>query len=236
MALKQRKQITGTTEQINQYAGVEGQLVWDKSAKTLVGMSGTAGKNYPLAPKAYVDNEVSKVNSEATKKADKTYVDQQLAKKQPIGDYATNTALTQGLAGKANSSHTHTKSQITDFPAIPDTSTLIPKSGARGNLAGYETTNTGVSMGRGITINRNSPDSQYYELEGITDAINVINVEDGATGETWTKTVYIANGSVGLASKWKWVGGNAPTMKFPGVLVLHWNNAGGIANYVGGVS
>ena len=87
MALKQRKQITGTTEQINQYAGVEGQLVWDKSAKTLVGMSGTAGKNYPLAPKAYVDNEIKKVNAE-------------VAKKQPQGNYATTAQVTEGLAGK----------------------------------------------------------------------------------------------------------------------------------------
>lgn len=49
MAIKQRKQVTGTTAQINAYAGVEGQLVWDKDKKTLVGMSGTAGTNYPLA-------------------------------------------------------------------------------------------------------------------------------------------------------------------------------------------
>lgn len=81
MAVKERKQITGTTAQINAYEGHEGQIVWDKEKKTLVGMSGTAGKNYPLAPKAYVDNEV--------------------AKKQPKGDYATNAKLTEGLAGKA---------------------------------------------------------------------------------------------------------------------------------------
>lgn len=80
MAVKERKQITGTTAQINAYEGHEGQIVWDKEKKTFVGMSGTAGKNYPLAPKEYVDNEV--------------------AKKQPKGDYATNAQLTEGLAGK----------------------------------------------------------------------------------------------------------------------------------------
>lgn len=57
MAIKERKQITGTTEQINAYAGHEGQIVWDKDKKTFVGMSGTAGENYPLAPQAYVDNQ-----------------------------------------------------------------------------------------------------------------------------------------------------------------------------------
>lgn len=57
MAIKERKQITGTTEQINAYAGHEGQIVWDKDKKTFVGMSGTAGENYPLAQQAYVDNQ-----------------------------------------------------------------------------------------------------------------------------------------------------------------------------------
>lgn len=61
MAVKERKQITGTTEQINAYAGHEGQIVWDKEKKTLVGMSGTAGKNYPLAPQEYVDTKINEV-------------------------------------------------------------------------------------------------------------------------------------------------------------------------------
>ena len=59
MTIKQRKQVTGTTEQINAYAGVEGQLVWDKSKKTLVGMSGTAGINYPLATSKEVTDTAS---------------------------------------------------------------------------------------------------------------------------------------------------------------------------------
>ena len=57
MAIKERKQITGTTAQIDAYEGHEGQIVWDKDKKTFVGMSGTAGKNYPLAPQAYVDTK-----------------------------------------------------------------------------------------------------------------------------------------------------------------------------------
>ena len=60
MAIKEREQITGTTAQIQAYAGHEGQIVWDKEKKTFVGMSGTAGTNYPLAQKEYVDNEVAK--------------------------------------------------------------------------------------------------------------------------------------------------------------------------------
>lgn len=63
MAIKERKQITGTTSQINAYAGHEGQIVWDKDKKTLVGMSGTAGTNYPIATEAYADNKVSILES-----------------------------------------------------------------------------------------------------------------------------------------------------------------------------
>lgn len=57
MALKERKQITGTTAQIQAYAGHEGQIVWDKEKKTFVGMSGTAGENYPLVQQAYIDTQ-----------------------------------------------------------------------------------------------------------------------------------------------------------------------------------
>lgn len=57
MAIKERKQITGTTAQINAYEGHEGQIVWDKDKKTFVGMSGTAGENYPLASKEYADSK-----------------------------------------------------------------------------------------------------------------------------------------------------------------------------------
>lgn len=39
---------------------------------------------------------------------------------QPAGDYATNPALTSGLSGKANTSHTHAYSTLTGLPVIPD--------------------------------------------------------------------------------------------------------------------
>lgn len=38
--------------------------------------------------------------------------------KQAKGDYATTKALNDGLVGKANSSHTHTVSQITDMSNV----------------------------------------------------------------------------------------------------------------------
>ena len=102
MAIKQRKQITGTTEQINAYAGVEGLLVWDKTKKKLVGMSGTAGTNYPMASESHTHSI-----------SDVTGLQPALDGKQTKGDYATNTALSNGLAGKANSSHTPTIANVT---------------------------------------------------------------------------------------------------------------------------
>lgn len=91
MAIKQRKQLTGTTEQINAYAGVEGQLVWDKTKKKWVGMSGTAGTNYPMASESHTHSISNVTNLQST-----------LDGKQPKGDYATTTALTEGLKKKEN--------------------------------------------------------------------------------------------------------------------------------------
>lgn len=217
MAIKERKQITGTEAQIKGYAGHNGVLAYATDTKHLHVFSGTAGTTTKLANMSDIPAPV-----DISGKADKTYVDTELAKKQAKGDYATNTALTQGLAGKANTSHTHTKSQITDFPAIPDTSTLIPKSGNRGALAGYESSTIG------IIVSDTSKDSQT--------ASDAITVKQGTSGTTWTKVMYMTSGSVSLGAYWKWSGGRAPTLKFPGVLVCHWNDTGGIANYIAGAS
>lgn len=217
MAIKERKQITGTEAQIKGYAGHNGVLAYATDTKHLHVLSGTAGTTTKLANVSDIPAPV-----DISGKADRTYVDTELAKKQANGDYATNTALTQGLAGKADSSHTHTKSQITDFPDIPDTSTLIPKSGNRGAIAGYE------SSTRGIIVSDTSADS-------LTSS-DAISVKQGTSGTTWTKVMYMTSGSVSLGAYWKWSGGSAPTLKFPGVLVCHWNNTGGIANYIAGAS
>lgn len=217
MAIKERKQITGTEAQIKGYAGHNGVLAYATDTKHLHVFSGTAGTTTKLANVSDIPAPV-----DISGKADKTYVDTELAKKQAKGDYATTSALTSGLAGKANTSHTHTKSQITDFPTIPDTSTLIPKSGNRGAIAGYE------SSTRGIIVSDTSADS-------LTSS-GAISVEQGTSGTTWTKVMYMTSGSVSLGENWKWSGGSAPTLKFPGVLVCHWNDTGGIATYTAGVS
>lgn len=97
MAIIERKQLTGTTQQINAYAGHQGQLAFDKTTKHLHVLSGTAGASTKLANVSDIPAPVN-----ISGKADKTYVDTELAKKQTKGDYATTTALTEALNKKEN--------------------------------------------------------------------------------------------------------------------------------------
>lgn len=210
MAIKQRKQITGTTAQIKSFAGHEGVLAFDKTTKHLHVLSGTAGKTTELANKSDIP-----APQDISGKADKTYVDQQLATKEAKGTayskaesdgkYSTKAEVTQGLAGKAPTAHTHTRSQITDFPSIPDASTLIPKSGNRGALKGYETyTQDGSHL-----INKQSQDSNLVVSTQLT-------IEAPSTDECYTKVVHWNCGpgsTVTLPQYGYWSGGSAPEIK-----------------------
>lgn len=213
MAIKQRKQLTGTTEQINAYAGVEGQLVWDKTKKKWVGMSGTAGTNYPMASESHTHSISNVTNLQST-----------LDGKQPKGDYATTKALTDGLAGKANKAHTHAVADVTDLQTTLNTiNDKIPKTGDRGALAGYSTSAVGT------TVDASAQDSQYATSGTVT-------VKNGATGQAWTKVVKMSAGTVTLESNWTWVDGEAPELSFPCLLICHWNNDKGIAGIVKGAA
>lgn len=214
MAIKQRKQLTGTTEQINAYAGVEGQLVWDKTKKKWVGMSGTAGTNYPMASESHTHSISNVTNLQST-----------LDGKQPKGDYATTKALTDGLAGKANTSHTHAVADVTDLQTTLDSlnGDKIPKTGNRGALAGYSTSAVGT------TVDASAKDSQYATSGAVT-------VKNGATGQAWTKVVKMSAGTVTLESNWAWVDGEAPKLSFPCLLICHWNDDKGIAGVVKGAA
>jgi hypothetical protein len=205
MAIKERKQITGTEAQIKGYAGHNGVLAYATDTKHLHVLSGTAGTTTELANRTDIPD--------ITGKADTTYVNAELTKKQPKGDYATNTALTQGLAGKANSSHTHTKNQITDFPTIPD---AILKNGDRGAIAGYE---QWTKVGATTTLNVSSGDSLLMETAG---AEATITVQVGSIGQVATKFVWVSNSNKRITIKGNvsWFGENAPTLNKSTVLLL----------------
>lgn len=197
MAIKERKQITGTEAQIKGYAGHNGVLAYATDTKHLHVLSGTAGTTTELANRTDIPD--------ITGKADTTYVNAELTKKQPKGDYATNTALTQGLAGKANSSHTHTKSQITDFPTIPD---AILKKGNRGAIAGYE---QWTKVGATTTLNVSSGDSLLMQPAG---AAATITVQAGSVDQVATKLVWVynSNNSITINGTVGWFAGEAPTL------------------------
>lgn len=208
MAIKERKQITGTEAQIKGYAGHNGVLAYATDTKHLHVLSGTAGTTTKLANMSDIPAPV-----DISGKADKTYVDTELAKKQAKGDYATNTALTSGLAGKANSSHTHTKSQIMDFPTIPD---AILKKGNRGAIAGYE---QWTKVGDTTTLNVSSGDSLLMEVAG---AAATITVQAGAINQIATKLVWVSNSNKSITIKGNvgWFGENAPTLNKSTVVLL----------------
>lgn len=202
---------------------------------TLSGYVTTDTLTEELAKKANASHthttaQVTGLDTALAGKADKTYVDTELAEKQNKGDYATTSALTSGLAGKANSSHTHTKSQITDFPEIPDTSTLVPKTGARGSVAGWEA--SGRYTQSTVTITKDSPDT-LTEKVGMLPATGVaFTVPNGDGATTFTKVVKVYNADTfSLGGNWKWAGNKAPEMK-QGFVVLHWNNNAGVANLI----
>lgn len=216
MAIKERKQITGTEAQIKGYAGHNGVLAYATDTKHLHVLSGTAGATTKLANMSDIPAPV-----DISGKADKTYVDTELAKKQTKGDYATTSALTSGLAGKANSSHTHTIANVTDLQEALNSA--IPKTGNRGALAGYSTSAVGT------TVDASAKDSQYATSGAVT-------VKNGATGQTWTKVVKLSAGTVTLGTNWSWVDGADPQLKYPCLLVCHWNQDKGVAGIIAGVA
>lgn len=191
-------------------------------------LSGLATKNElqtGLAGKANASHthtvaEITNLNSTLSGYVTTDTLTTELAKKQAKGDYATTSDLTSGLSGKADSSHTHTIANVTGLQDALNAT--IPKSGNRGALAGYSSSATGT------TVNATSGDSMYASAN--------VTVANGASGQTWTKVVKLSAGTVSLGTGWAWVGGEAPELKYPCLLVCHWNQDKGIAGIVAGVA
>lgn len=156
----------------------------------------------------------------ATKATNATKASQDASGNDIPTTYATKSEVNTGLAGKANSSHTHTIANVTGLQDALNAA--IPKSGNRGALAGYSSSATGT------TVNATSCDSMY--------ASGNVTVANGETGQTWTKVITMDVGFVTLGTNWSWVGGEAPELKYPFLLVCHWNKNQGIAGIVKGVA
>lgn len=238
MAIKERKQITGTEAQIKGYAGHNGVLAYATDTKHLHVLSGTAGTTTKLANMSDIPAHV-----DISGKADKTYVDTELAKKQTKGDYATNSALTAGLAGKldatgkaqtagtadtANALASTAKvpySQLTGAPSFPDASNLIPRSGDGGTISVYETQH---SLRSGGSIGVDSP-SILVVNPGEAAIIVTIGIKAGQSGKGATKLLYVFNASSitftpAAGVYLSWTTGIAPTFKTHNIVVLTFHN------------
>ena len=90
-------------------------------------------------------NKWARTDVDISGKADITYVDEQVATKQPTGDYATTSSLTTGLAGKANVEHSHTIANITNLQ------TTLDGKQAKGDYATLSNLTTGLATKLDVT-------------------------------------------------------------------------------------
>ena len=180
------------------------------------GLAGKANTSH-----THTTAQVTGLDTALAGKADKTYVDTELAKKQAKGDYATTSALNTGLAGKANTSHTHSIANVTGLQDALDAantkaSNAIPKSGNRGAIAGYE---QWTKVGATTTLNVSSGDTLLMETGG---KAATITLQASSIGQVATKLVWVAlsNKSVTIDGIAGWFGEAAPTLNKSNVVLL----------------
>ena len=160
-----RAQLKGSTAAINATAGYKGVIVLNTDTNRLHVLTGVAGNSIELANLQDIPDPI-----DISGKADKTYVDQQLANKQPIGDYATSTELTEGLAtklGKSENAASATKA-TQDASGNVITTTYATKSELSSGLAskqptGDYATNTALTQGLATKV-----DSTTYSSDKST--------------------------------------------------------------------
>lgn len=293
MAVIARKQLTGSTQKIKEYAGHEGQLVFDKQTKHLHVLSGTAGKTTELANKSdipTVDGSSSDyvgtikslnfdVNTGAVTvvKSNDTVVPRKLATDLYVAD-KLKTKEDKGTAFSKEESDSRyatleglQKYQIT-IDGVSAISNAFNKSVDEGRLSEYVLTEPGgetamvllgADEGNAKAILTNILAGEHFEepyyvrakenrgiLAGYEQTQNITTdfldkstadssmsgsnliVKGGADTDAFTKSVLVTGGTVNLGPNWKWVGGKAPELKFPGVLVCHWNGGSGIVNFI----
>lgn len=156
----------------------------------------------------------------------------------PKGEDGTTPSITYQVETlSAGSKATVTKSGTDTSPIIkfgiprgsngstPSVANYIPKTGSRGNISSYTSSNI-VS---GLTINQNTPDNSQ-----VTDG--TITVEPGSANTSWTKLISITNSgvSISLGDNWIWSKGEVPTVSANCILICHWCNDIGIAYVVEG--
>lgn len=264
-----------TTANLSDFSGRDRQVVIQiddpKGYRPVIMDGTTVGGKTKVALVADLSDYVSestynsdKAGFETTANASTTY-----ATKTELSSYATKSELTSGLAGKADSSHKHTKADVTDFPTLAtvatsgsyndlsdkptipesvDVSGLIPKTGARGQLVGYENVTTVNTEHNGINITMRANGIKYkYGDGGIEteqELPDVLDLDTGGGGITIgvadttslisaTKAIRVATacGSITSDSHVVWASGSVPVVEPPFMLVLHFQTGTCLAQY-----
>lgn len=219
-------QVCATEAQIAEYLGntsAPGQLVWSEDGHCLYVFDGKKKGGYKVAMSGDMGTFLTK------NVADETYLG--------IDDEAASVSWAN-ISGKPeipaaqvqvdwNETNSSSLSFIKNKPTIPNTAAMIPKTGDRGQLAGYC---SGLVSGAAETVNEISPDDMT-----ITSGTE-FTVSNGSSGRAWCKVRYITAGvtTITLGSNWKWANGAAPEIKLPCALVCYWSGTGGIANIISG--
>lgn len=127
------------------------------------------------------------------------------------------------FTGAASGSYDGSEAVSINIPSA-DLSTVVLKSGARGDLAGFEH----VKIGQAVSAE--SPDV-------MVTATNAVTVADGDTFTAWTKVVLLDSQAPTVtfnSSVWAWRDGEAPTIKQKDILVCTWIYSRGIASIISG--
>ena len=182
--------------------------------------------------------------------------------KPDLSTYATATALSTGLAGKANKAHTHAVADVTGLQTALDgkqpkgdyatSKALTEGLAGKANTAHTHTidnvTGLQTALDGNIPKTGNRGDLAGYSTSAVGTTVDAsakdsqyatsgaVTVKNGATGQAWTKVVKMSAGTVTLESNWTWVNGEAPELSFPCLLICHWNNDNGIAGVVKGAA
>nr|DAX02327.1 MAG TPA: collagen I alpha 1 [Caudoviricetes sp.] len=106
-----------------------------------------------------------------------------------------------------------------------DVSKVIPKSGNRGELSGWEVYASNFETCS--IVNKDVPDVCVADDSGVTIR------QDFELGLTYTKVLDISpNTPVTLENDFFWVNGDVPTIDKLGYLVVFWLGASGVVNYI----
>lgn len=234
------------TSAVNTVTGAGSAAVADvEDAQTeAIGAIGTA-KNDALAEISSATDGFVTIATAQTVSGAKTFSVSPLVPTAAAGDSSTKAASTAfvqaavaaggGTSGAVtvtgdqtiNGVKTFRSSPIVPTPSAGDSSTkaastafvadgFIPKTGARGDLAGWE---SGQTAGISISVNAESPDVIFCNYIGQA----TVTVPNGGAN-FWIKVVHFAHppGTISLGSKWKWNGGVAPAITSVKILVLAW--------------